>query len=77
MYVVVAALLIFGVYAFLALTGFEKRLMTRKTYRLAEDLYPAYGDQRRKRRWLGPDPRRFHSAVVCMPGPGPGAFSPI
>ena len=46
----IVALLIFGIYSFAVLTGFEKRVMTRKTDRRAEDLYDQYGDSLRKQR---------------------------
>ncbi len=47
-YVVIAVLLIFGVYAFLALVGFKARLLTRKTSRTAESMYSNYADPKRK-----------------------------
>jgi hypothetical protein len=46
----IVALLIFGVYAFAVLTGFEKRVMTRRTDRRAEDMYDQYADSSHKQR---------------------------
>jgi hypothetical protein len=42
--VIVAILLIVGVYGLLVLTGFEKRVLTRKTSRTAESMYDNYAD---------------------------------
>ena len=50
--IVVVALFVLGVYAFLTITGFERRLLTRKSRRRAEDLYPAHGDVPKRRHWL-------------------------
>ena len=49
-YIVIAAVLIFGVYCFLAIVGFETRLLTRKTDRTAESMYGSYADSGRKQR---------------------------
>jgi hypothetical protein len=46
----IVALLIFGIYSFAVLTGFEKRVLTRKTDRRAEDMYDQYADSPRKQR---------------------------
>jgi hypothetical protein len=45
-YVVIAGLLVFAGYAFVALVRFQERIMTRKTDRRAEDLYDSYADGR-------------------------------
>jgi hypothetical protein len=49
-YVVIAAVLLFGVYAFLTLTGFETRILSRRTTRTAESMYASYADPLRKQR---------------------------
>jgi hypothetical protein len=49
MYVVVVAVLAFGIYAFIQLTGFQAKWMTSKTTRTAESMYDKYADPRRKR----------------------------
>jgi hypothetical protein len=48
--IIVVALLILGVYGFLVLTGFEKRVLTRKTSRTAESMYDQYADPVPKQR---------------------------
>jgi hypothetical protein len=48
--VIVAILLIAGVYGLLVLTGFEKRVLTRKTSRTAESMYDGYADSAGKQR---------------------------
>lgn len=50
LYVIVAAVLLFGIYAFLTLAGFETRVLSRRTTRTAEDMYPNYADSLRKQR---------------------------
>ena len=50
LYVIVVAVLLFGIYAFLTLAGFETRVLSRRTTRTAEDMYPNYADSQRKRR---------------------------
>jgi hypothetical protein len=49
-YVIVAVVLLFGVYAFLVLTGFETRILSRRTTRRAESMYASYADSPRKQR---------------------------
>jgi hypothetical protein len=44
-YLIVAAVLILGIYGFLTLAGFERRSLTRKTHRRAEDMYDNYADR--------------------------------
>ena len=41
-YIIVAAVLLFGIYAFATLTGFETRLLSRRTSRTAESMYDNY-----------------------------------
>ncbi|MGI9092516.1 MAG: hypothetical protein ACR2FF_03540 [Mycobacteriales bacterium] len=43
-YIVAAAVVLFVIYAFVSLTGFEKRWLTRKTSRTAEDMYHDHAD---------------------------------
>ena len=53
-YIVIAAVLLFGIYAFLTLTGFETRVLSRRTNRTAESMYGNYvGPSRRPRRPAG------------------------
>jgi len=49
-YIVVAAVLLFGIYAFLVLTGFETRVLSRRTSRTAESMYSNYADSPHKQR---------------------------
>jgi hypothetical protein len=49
-YIIIAAVLVLGVYGFLVLTGFETRNLSRRTTRTAEDMYPSYADSLRKQR---------------------------
>jgi hypothetical protein len=50
LYIIVAAVLLFGIYAFLVLAGFETRTLSRRTSRTAESMYPLYADSPRKQR---------------------------
>ncbi|HEY7050314.1 MAG TPA: hypothetical protein VH373_24075 [Jatrophihabitantaceae bacterium] len=50
MYVVVLAILAFGIYAFLELVGARTRWMTRRSERTAESMYDSYGDSPRAQR---------------------------
>lgn len=43
-YIIIAGLLVFAGYAFIALVRVQERMMTRKTDRRAEDLYDSYAD---------------------------------
>lgn len=52
-YIVVPAVLILGIYGFLVLVGFQKRVMTRKTDRSAESMYGNYADPPPKQRRHG------------------------
>ncbi len=49
-YIIVVAVLAFGIYAFTQLVGFRVRWMTRKTTRTAESMYGDYADSPRKQR---------------------------
>lgn len=48
--IVVPAVLLLGIYGFLVLIGFRTRMLTRKTDRTAESMYPNYADPARKQR---------------------------
>ena len=45
LYLIIVVLLLFGIYAFLSLAGYEKRWLTRKTSRTAESMYDSYADK--------------------------------
>ena len=49
-YIIIAAVILFGIYGFLTLTSFETRVLSRRTTRRAADLYPRYADSLRKQR---------------------------
>jgi type II secretory pathway component PulL len=49
-YVIMAVAAIVVVYAFVTLTGFQTRRLTRKTDRTAEDMYDSYADSPGKQR---------------------------
>jgi hypothetical protein len=46
----IVALLLFGVYAFAQLAGWETKALTRRTTRRAEDMYGQFADPLRKQR---------------------------
>jgi hypothetical protein len=46
----IVVLLIVGIYCFAVLIGFERRSLTRRTDRRAEDMYDQYADSARKQR---------------------------
>jgi hypothetical protein len=48
LYIIVAVLMIFTVYAFIELAGFRTRYLTHRTTRRAEDLYDQYADSPRR-----------------------------
>lgn len=53
-YIIIAGVLLFGIYAFLTLTGFETRVLSRRTNRTAETMYSNYAaSPRRQRRPAG------------------------
>jgi hypothetical protein len=49
--VVVMALFVLALYGLLTLAGAERRFLTRRTSRRAEDLYPDYADKPKRRRF--------------------------
>jgi hypothetical protein len=49
-YIIIAGVLLFGIYALASLAGFQTRLMTRKGSRTVESMYDDYADSRRKQR---------------------------
>jgi hypothetical protein len=49
-YLIIAAVILLGIYGFLTFTRFETRFLSRKTDRTAADLYPSYADSIRKQR---------------------------
>jgi hypothetical protein len=49
-YIIIAAVLIFGVYCFLVLVGFRTRLLSSRTNRTAESMYSSYAGSTRKQR---------------------------
>jgi hypothetical protein len=52
-YIIIAAVILLGIYGFLTFTRFETRLMSRRTDRTVESMYPGYADSLRKqRRWV-------------------------
>ena len=48
--ILIAVLLLFGVYCFLYLVGFRTKMLTRRTHRTAENLYPDFADSPGKQR---------------------------
>jgi hypothetical protein len=65
--IVVPVLLLLGFCCFAMLVGFRTRMLTRKTTRRAEDLYPQYADSAREQRKYAkehggqwPDQERLH-----------------
>jgi hypothetical protein len=48
--IVIVALFAAGIYCFAVLTGWQTRLISRRTNRRAEDMYGQYADSRHKRR---------------------------
>ena len=49
-YIIIAAVILLGIYGFLVFTRFETRNLSRRTNRTAADLYPHYADPLRKQR---------------------------
>jgi type II secretory pathway component PulL len=49
-YVIMAVVAIVVVYAFVSLTGFQTRRLTRRTDRTAEEMYDSYADSPGKQR---------------------------
>lgn len=46
----IVALFLVGIYAFIELDGWRRKLVTRRTDRRAEDMYPDYADSPRQQR---------------------------
>ena len=70
-YLIIAAVLVLGIYAFLVFTGFETRVLSRQTNRTAEDMYPGYaGSLRKQRRYTqqhGEEPKSHDSGQAREP----------
>ena len=49
-YIIIAAVILLGIYGFLVFTRFETRNLSRRTNRTAADMYPGYADSLRKQR---------------------------
>ena len=49
-YIIIAAVILLGIYGFLVFTRFETRTLSRRTKRTAADMYPQYADSLRKQR---------------------------
>jgi hypothetical protein len=49
-YIIIAAVILLGIYGFLTFTRFETRFMSRRTDRTAADMYSSYADSLRKQR---------------------------
>ena len=49
-YIIIAAVILLGIYGFLTFTRFETRNLSRRTNRTAADMYPSYADSGRKQR---------------------------
>jgi hypothetical protein len=49
-YIIIAAVIVLGIYGFLVLTRFETWNLSRRTTRTAQDMYPSYADSLHKQR---------------------------
>ena len=49
-YIIIAAVILLGIYGFLVFTRFETRNLSRRTNRTAADMYRGYADSLRKQR---------------------------
>jgi hypothetical protein len=49
-YIIIAAVILLGIYGFLVFTRFETRNLSRRTDRTAADMYPGYAHSLRKQR---------------------------
>jgi hypothetical protein len=59
--VAIAALFIVGIYCFAVLTGWQTRLISRRTKRRAEDMYDQYaGSPRQQRRYAKEHGETWH-----------------
>jgi hypothetical protein len=63
-YVIIAAVILLGIYGFLTFTRFETWNLSRRTSRTAADLYPKYADSLRKQRRYA----RQHEEWASDPG---------
>ena len=75
-YIIIAAVILFGIYGFLTLTSFETRALSRRTTRRAADLYPNYADSLRKQHryakqhggeWVSGDDGPSHATEGARP----------
>lgn len=48
--IIIAAVILLGIYGFVVFTRFETRVLSRRTSRKAADMYPNYADSPRKQR---------------------------
>jgi hypothetical protein len=69
-YVIVVAILIFGIYAFLAITGVQVRWLSRRSNKTAESIYGNYVDSDRKQQAK----RRVRSGCAHATNPGQEAW---
>jgi len=49
-YIIIAAVILLGIYGFLVFTRFETRNLSRRTSRTAADMYPSHADSARRQR---------------------------
>jgi hypothetical protein len=49
-YLLIAAVLLLGIYGFTVIVGFQTKNLTRRTNRTAESMYSAYAGRRRRQR---------------------------
>jgi hypothetical protein len=49
-YIIIAAVIVLGIYGFLVFTRFETWNLSRRTTRTAQDMYPSYADPLHKQR---------------------------
>jgi hypothetical protein len=68
MYIVVVAVLAFGIYGFVSLVRFHTQRLTSETTRRAEDMYDLYADPPRKRHRRSLASRRYcpFSLIECL-----------
>jgi hypothetical protein len=74
-YLIMAVVVIAVVYAFVSLTGFQTRRLTRKTDRTAEDMYDSYADPGRQAARVRPETGRRVEERVGAPGTLAGTTS--
>jgi len=66
----IVALLIVGIYCFVVLAGFQKRMLTRRTERRAEDMYDRFAGSPRRQQRAGEHDGSLHDG---QPGDRPGS----